>query len=195
MIKIHRVILLRKTNFERFFIKIHRVNPLKKPNFKWFWSKFIGFAPLKKFRLERLYQPQKSSLLFKFCLQTELFKSYLQLQSLRFILQIVQFQNFKNRWKVQTFEECWRNFAQLFRRVDFVIFFDKSVLARKMGKNERIFVLLSSSIGKMEANKIAESFQTYRILAFELRSLIAWLQPIKLRKREFDRLIKTRYFY
>ena len=28
---------------------------------------------------------------------------------------------------------------------------------------------LSSSIGKMEANKIAESFGTYRILAFEVR--------------------------
>ena len=37
-----------------------------------------------------------------------------------------------------------------------------------MGQNERIFVCLSSSIGKMEANKIAESFPTYRILAFEV---------------------------
>ena len=37
-----------------------------------------------------------------------------------------------------------------------------------MGQNEHIFVFLSSSIGKMEANKIAESFATYRILALEV---------------------------
>ena len=50
----------------------------------------------------------------------------------------------------------------------FWAFFQKSVLARKMGQNERIVVCLSSSIGKMEANKIALSFPTYRILAFEV---------------------------
>ena len=50
----------------------------------------------------------------------------------------------------------------------FWAFFEKSVLARKMGQNERIFVCLSSSIGKIEANIIAESFPTYRILAFEV---------------------------
>ena len=50
----------------------------------------------------------------------------------------------------------------------FWAFFEKSILARKMDQNERFFVFLSSSIGKMEANKIAESFPTYRIVAFEV---------------------------
>ena len=50
----------------------------------------------------------------------------------------------------------------------FWAFFEKkNVLARKMRKNERIFVCLSSSIGMMKANKIPESFPTYRVLSFE----------------------------
>ena len=45
----------------------------------------------------------------------------------------------------------------------FWAFCEKSVLARKMGQNERIFVCLSTLIGKIEANKIAESFPTYQL--------------------------------
>ena len=52
------------------------------------------------------------------------------------------------------------------RCVDFERFLEKSVLKRKMVQNERFFVFLSTWKGKMEANKIAESFPTYPILAF-----------------------------
>ena len=61
-----------------------------------------------------------------------------------------------------------------------------------MGQNERLFVFLSSLICKMEANKVAESFPTYQILAFEVWWVI---QGIKLRKQEFNRLEKIRQFY
>ena len=52
-------------------------------------------------------------------------------------------------------------------RTDFELFW-KDILARKMSRNERIFMFLSSSIGKMETNKIAESFPTFQIVAFEV---------------------------
>ena len=48
------------------------------------------------------------------------------------------------------------HFEKMSWRADFELFFEKSVLSRKMGQNERFFVCLFSSIGKMEANKIAE---------------------------------------
>ena len=40
-----------------------------------------------------------------------------------------------------------------------------------MGQNERFFVFLSSSIGKMEAKKIAESFLCVKIEFEEKRAL------------------------
>ena len=47
-----------------------------------------------------------------------------------------------------------------------------------MGENERISVCLSSLISKMDANKITESFPTYRILTFvsnfESENAIDW---------------------
>ena len=54
-----------------------------------------------------------------------------------------------------------------------------------MGQNERIFVCLSFSINldKIEANKIAESFPTYRILAFKFDSLDATYKTSKARIR------------
>ena len=45
----------------------------------------------------------------------------------------------------------------------------------------------------MKADEVAKFFPTYRILAFEV--LIGWIQAIKLRKREFDRLEKIWQFY
>ena len=112
---------------------------------------FLTWAPL---------PTQKISLFFKFCLQ---------LQSPRFFRQIVQFQVIQNLLKKSKIR--WKSFGSFWKMSLarwFWAFFAKNFLARKMSQNERIFDFLSFSMDKMESNKIAESFPTYQISAFEV---------------------------
>ena len=53
----------------------------------------------------------------------------------------------------------------------------------KTKKRSQLRSSVTFSIGKMKADKT------------RFRSLIDWIQPIKLRKREFDRLEKIQQFY
>ena len=126
-------------------------------------SQTLNSLPNEDFRLKRLYKPQKSSPFSSnsiFALQTSIIKqhssnSIFKLQFSRFFRQIVQFPVIKNLFEKMSLAR-W-----------FWAFFEKSDFARKMDQNDR-FLVFSSSISKMEANKIAKSFPTYRILAFEV---------------------------
>ena len=95
-----------------------------------------------------------------------------KLQSPRFFRQIVQFQVIKNLLKKSKIRK--KNFGS-YSKNEFgaLILGFLSVLPRTMGQNES-FSNLSNS---------------------RFRSLIALIQRIQLRKREFDRLEETRHFY
>ena len=118
-----------------------------------------------------------------------------KLQSPRFFGQIVPLQVYKilskspksNRRTLAQFDKIrlsgwfWAFF-----------FFWKKCFGAWNGQNKRIFVFLFSSIGKVETDKIVE-FSNLSNSRF--RSLIGWIQAIKLRKREFDRLEKIQHIY